>query len=175
MRQDSEKKTVEDTMSDTVFLKDEIYLLYKEKVSAYVRNRISDAYAAEDIVSEVFMKVYQKLECYDESRASLSTWIYIITKNTVIDYYKKKKTQLAFFDEITETESATDEAPAYEELLENLANALEKLGERERDLIILHYYRGYTLKRIAEMMGMSYINAKVIHSKALSALRGLLN
>ena len=107
MRQDSEKKTVEETMSDTVFLKDEIYLLYKEKVSAYVRNRISDAYAAEDIVSEVFMKVYQKLECYDESRASLSTWIYIITKNTVIDYYKKRKTQLAFFDEITETESAT--------------------------------------------------------------------
>ena len=121
------------------------------------------------------MKVYQKLECYDESRASLSTWIYIITKNTVIDYYKKKKTQLAFFDEITETESATDEVPPYEELLENLANALEKLGERERDLIILHYYKGYTLKRIAEMMGMSYINAKVIHSKALSALRGLLN
>lgn len=96
MRQDSEKKTVEETMSDTVFLKDEIYLLYKEKVSAYVRNRISDTYAAEDIVSEVFMKVYQKLECYDESRASLSTWIYIITKNTVIDYYKKRKTQLAF-------------------------------------------------------------------------------
>lgn len=175
MRQDSEKKTVEETMSDTVFLKDEIYLLYKDKVSAYVRNRISDTYAAEDIVSEVFMKVYQKLECYDESRASLSTWIYIITKNTVIDYYKKRKTQLAFFDEITETESATDEAPAYEELLENLANALEKLGERERDLIILHYYKGYTLKRIAEIMGMSYINAKVIHSKALSALRGLLN
>lgn len=162
-------------MSNAVFLKDEIYLAYKEKVSAYVRNRIADAYAAEDVISEVFVKVYQKLECYDKSRASLSTWIYIITKNTVIDYYKKQKTQLAFLDEVTKTEESQDEVMAYDELLENLANALEKLGERERDLIILHYYKGYTLKRIANMMGMSYINAKVIHSKALSALRGMLD
>lgn len=97
MRHDSEKKMVEETMSDTVFLKDEIYLLYKEKVSAYVRNRISDAYAAEDIVSEVFMKVYQKLECYDESRASLSTWIYIITKKHRDRLLQKEKNTACFF------------------------------------------------------------------------------
>lgn len=42
---------------------------------------------------------------------------------------------------------------------------------RKADLIILHYYKGYTLKRISEMMGMSYINAKLIHTKALSMLR----
>lgn len=162
-------------MSDAVFLRDEIYVSYHEKVAAYVRTRITDQYAAEDVVSEVFLKVYQKLESYDESRASLSTWIYTITRNTVIDYYKKKKTLNVFADEITEAEEIPDEMPADEELLEDLANALEKLSERERDLIILHYYKGYTLKQIADMMGMSYINAKVIHAKTLSALRRLLN
>lgn len=35
---------------------------------------------------------------------------------------------------------------------------------------MLHYYSGHTLKTVAEMMGVSYINAKVIHKKALSAL-----
>ena len=162
-------------MNNAVILKDKIYLDYKEKVAAYVRNRISDQYAAEDVVSEVFLKVYRHLGDFDESRASFSTWIYAITRNTVIDYYKKRKIQPAFFDEIPEIEETPDEVPAYEERLEELANALEKLSERERDIIILHYYRDYTLKRIAEMMGMSYINAKVIHSKALSALRRLLN
>ena len=162
-------------MSDAVFLRDEIYVSYHEKVAAYVRTRITDQYAAEDVVSEVFLKVYQKLESYDESRASLSTWIYTITRNTVIDYYKKKKTLNVFADGITEAEEIPDEIPADDALLEDLANALEKLSERERDLIILHYYKGYTLKQIADMMGMSYINAKVIHAKALSALRRLLN
>jgi len=58
-----------------------------------------------------------------------------------------------------------------EELLENLAEALLILKEKERDLIVLHYYKGYTLKKIAEVMKMSYINAKVIHKKALARMR----
>lgn len=161
-------------MSNVVFSKDKIYFDYKEKVTAYVKNRVADACTAEDIVSEVFIKVYQKLESYDGSRASLSTWIYTITRNTVIDYYKKRKTQALPFDEVAAVEDHA-EISAGEELLESLATALEKLSERERDLIILYYYQGYTLKRIAEMMGMSYINAKVIHAKALSFLRSLLN
>lgn len=57
-----------------------------------------------------------------------------------------------------------------EEELERLSHVLEKLHERERDLIFLHYYKEYTLKQIAEMMGMSYGNAKVVHKKALKAL-----
>ena len=39
-----------------------------------------------------------------------------------------------------------------EEILDQLAEALLKLKEKERDLIVLHYYKGYTLKRGAEMM-----------------------
>lgn len=162
-------------IKDTVILRDKIYLDYKEKVTAYVRNRIADPYAVEDVVSDVFLKVYQKLESYDKGRASLSTWIYSITRNTVIDYYKKRKTQTIFLHEIEKAEKIPDEMSEDNELLENLANALEKLNQRERDLIILHYYQGYTLKRIAEMMGMSYINAKVIHSRTLSYLRMLLS
>lgn len=162
-------------MNNAVFYKDKIYLDYKEKVDAYVKNRIADSYAAEDVVSEVFVKVYQKLECYDESRASLSTWIYAITRNTVIDYYKKRKTQGLPLDEVAAVAEMPDDVSAYEELLANLAKALEKLSERDRDLIILHYYKGYTLKRIAEMMEMSYINAKVVHAKALSVLRRYLD
>ena len=45
------------------------------------------------------------------------------------------------------------------------------LKEKARDLIVLHYYTDHTLKEMAEMMGMSYINAKVVHKKALESLR----
>ena len=58
-----------------------------------------------------------------------------------------------------------------DDALDGLADALMTLKERERDLIVLHYYRGHTLKTVAQMMGMSYINAKVIHKKALAGLR----
>ena len=52
-----------------------------------------------------------------------------------------------------------------------LGKALEQLDSRLRDLIILHYYEGMTLKIIAEKMNMSYTNAKVLHKKALNSLQ----
>ena len=149
---------------------DSLYLDYKDKVTAYVRSRIENKYDVEDIVSTVFLKIYQKIDSFDESKASLSTWIYTITRNTVIDYFREIKTHIEFLDEI-EADTLSADSLVDDELLEDLAYALETLSERERDLIILHYYKGYTLKRISEMMDMSYINAKLIHTKALSMLR----
>lgn len=66
-----------------------------------------------------------------------------------------------------------DEATAEltDDALELLADALLTLKEKARDLSVLHYYTGHTLNDTAEMMGMSYINAKVIRKKALAALR----
>ena len=149
---------------------DSVYLDYKDKITAYVRSRIENKYDVEDIVSTVFLKIYQKIDSFDESKASLSTWIYTITRNTVIDYFREIKTHIEFLDEI-EADTLSADSLVDDELLEDLAYALETLSERERDLIILHYYKGYTLKRISEMMDMSYINAKLIHTKALSMLR----
>ena len=148
---------------------DKVYLDYKDKITAYVRSRIENKYDVEDIVSTVFLKIYQKIDSFDESKASLSTWIYTITRNTVIDYFREIKTHIEFLDEI-EADTLSADSLVDDELLEDLAYALETLSERERDLIILHYYKGYTLKKIAEMMQMSYINAKVVHSKALKQL-----
>ena len=55
---------------------DSLYLDYKDKITAYVRSRIENKYDVEDIVSTVFLKIYQKIDSFDESKASLSTWIY---------------------------------------------------------------------------------------------------
>ena len=146
---------------------EQIYLQYHDKVRAYVRGKIQDPHDVEDLVSAVFMKVVQKLDSYDPTKSSVSTWVYTMTRNTVTDHFRTRRTLMSLEDYMA------DEAP--EELndgvLDSLADALLALKEKERSLIVLHYYTGHTLKEVAEMMGMSYINAKVIHKKALAALR----
>jgi len=146
---------------------EQIYLQYHDKVRAYVRGKIQDSHDVEDLVSAVFMKIVQKLDSYDPAKASVSTWVYTITRNTVTDHFRTRRTLVALEDYMA------DEAP--EELndgvLDSLADALLALKEKERSLIVLHYYTGQTLKEVAEMMGMSYINAKVVHKKALDSLR----
>ena len=150
-----------------MYTAEQIYLRYHDKVRAYVRGKIQDPHDVEDLVSAVFMKIVQKLDSYDPAKASVSTWVYTITQNTVTDHFRTRRTMVAMEDYMLDEhpETLTDDA------LDSLADALLTLREKERDLIVLHYYTGYTLKTVAEMMGMSYINAKVIHKKALESLR----
>ena len=145
---------------------EDIYLAYHDKVSAYIRGKVENHHDAEDLVSQVFEKVYGKLNTFDETKASLSTWIYTITRNVVTDYYRTRRIHASYDEayELPAPEKDRDE-------LDTLADALMTLRARERDLILLHYYKGLTLKEVAAKMGMSYINAKVIHKKALSGLK----
>ena len=146
----------------------QIYIEYQPKVRDYVRGRIQDPHDAEDLVSAVFMKVVKKLDSYDPAKASVSTWVYAITRNTVTDYFRTRRSTVSFEDYMLEEVPASQ---LTDDTLGSLAEALMSLKAKERDLIVLHYYSGHTLKTVAEMMGMSYINAKLIHKKALEGLR----
>jgi len=153
--------------------KEQIYLDYKDKITRFVGSKVGDYSQVEDIVSNIFVKVYSHLDSFDPEKASISTWIYTIANNTVLDYYRGRRV----FEEVPEELSDDTEVDAellQEESLRMLADALERLSERERDLIVLHYYKGMLLKDVAAKMGMSYANAKIIHKKALTSLRGLL-
>ncbi|HJC23899.1 MAG TPA: RNA polymerase sigma factor [Candidatus Eisenbergiella merdavium] len=153
--------------------KKRIYEEYQEKVRRYISGKVQNPHDAEDLVSCVFVKVYQKLDEFDETKASLSTWIYVITQRTVVDWFRTAKTASELSEAIPAAEDV-EHSVFRGELLEALTRALKALPERERDLIILHYYTGYKLKEIAERMDISYTTAKVAHSSALGRLKRAL-
>lgn len=159
---------------------EKIYQDYYPKVCRFVLKKIADSETSEDLVSDIFVKVAANLDRYDREKASLSTWIYTISNNTLLDYYRSRKIHRELPDENGEEgrmpESLVDASPLdsdllADEALEGLALALEALPRRSRDLIILHYYEGLSLKEIALKLGMSYANVKLIHKKALAQLR----
>ncbi|MGN0813945.1 MAG: RNA polymerase sigma factor [Candidatus Coproplasma sp.] len=69
----------------------EIYSRFRNKVLGYALSKVHSRTEAEDIVQTVFLKVCRSIASYDESKASLSTWIYTITRNTVCDYLGKMR------------------------------------------------------------------------------------
>ena len=69
---------------------EKIYLEYREKIFRYVRGKVRNLADAEDVTSEIFLKVQTSLGSYDEEKATLSTWIYTITHNTVCNYYREQ-------------------------------------------------------------------------------------
>ena len=153
--------------------KEAIYRDYHGKVSGYIRSKTNSPQDAEDIAADVFLKVYEKLDSFDESKASLSTWIYTITRNTLTDYYRTRRV----FEGVPETQEddfCVEDEICDAEMLETLADALEALEERERDIVILRFDSGKTLREISSQMGISYAYVKILQNKAFEKIRNFL-
>ena len=149
---------------------EKIYDQYSGKVMGYIAARVQRRADAEDLCADVFEKAYKKIDAYDESKASLSTWIFTITRNTVIDYFRRNKV-MDEPDENIAAEGEIDDNLLTQETLSELAAALNKLPEELQDIIVLAYYDGKPLTEIAMMMRMSYGAVKLRHQKALGLLK----
>lgn len=147
-----------------------LYAEYAGKVRGYVFGRLSNRDDAEDVVSDVFLKVYEKYPTFDADRASVSTWVYTITRNTVIDYFRVHRTCAELPEELPD-EGGVDDGLLRRESLQMLGEALGKLDDRSRALIVLRYYKRMSLKDTAARMGVSYAYVKVLHKEALRLLR----
>ena len=132
---------------------------YEPKVSAYIRNHVSNPDDVKALSDDVFQKLLQNKEAFRKEPESVSRLVYMTTKQTVEEY----------FAEISE-ETQTLDAKS----LDRLADALEQLDVRSRDIIILHYYADKTLEEIAAAMDMSYADIELLNKEALDRLQKLI-
>lgn len=142
---------------------EKIYSDYSRKIYNYVYSRLLHREAAEDVTSEVFIKVIQNLHRYDASKAMISTWIGTIARNAVNDYVKRvsfKRENLT--DDMSE--QSEGEQPHYnphdkpslkDPSNEKLYNILIYLSDEERDFLELRYELDLKNQEIADMLGIS--------------------
>lgn len=150
--------------------KEKLYTEYHDKVYSYLISKLCNKENAEDLCSDVFLKVYSHLDEFDGTQASISTWIYSITRNTLYDFYRTSHEVTELYEDSAQT-GLIEDALCSDETLEELAAALKTLSPKERDLILLYYYGGYSLKETADKIGISYSYAKALHGTAIKNLR----
>ena len=150
-----------------------IYDLYCGKVMGYIAARVQRRADAEDLCADVFEKAFRKRDAFDASKASISTWIFTITRNTVIDYFRKNRASEEL-DENIASDDEVDENILTQETLSELATALNKLPDELQDIIVLMYYDQKPMTEVARMMGLSYGAIKLRHQKALAQLKLML-
>ena len=155
------------------FSREQLYREYRSLVLSYISARVSSDEDAEDICEEVFIKLFRMLETYDENRASVSTLIYRIAHKAVIDHLRTAHAREDLSEEQAVFPSAEDIVMDIERSAE-LADAIEMLPQQQRDILILRFYRGWTLKKIAGKMGLTYKTAADRQKKALDSLRKML-
>ena len=152
---------------------DQIYTEYGGKIMGYIRARIRNTADAEDLCSEVYEKILRKADDFDPEKASLNTWIFTITRNTVIDHFRRMKPTEELDENLSDNEEL-DVDLLNQESLGELAAALRSLPRQLMDIIVLRYYDGKPLTEIAEMMDLSYGAVKLRHQNAILMLRKAL-
>ena len=142
---------------------------YEPKVSAYIRNHVSNPDDVKALCDDVFQKFLQNKETFSQEPDFVSLRIYMTAKQTVEKYYRDCRA----FGEIPD-DTFTEEQTLNAESLDKLADALEQLDLRLRDIIILHYYAGKTLDKIAAAMDMSYAEIELLNKEALDRLQKII-
>lgn len=119
---------------------------------------------AEDVVQEVFIKLLKHSEGF-ENREHIKAWLLRVTINQCRDYHKRlfRRKETVF-----ETELLEQFEPARQEPEENFViSELRKLSEADRNIVYLHYYEGYSLKEIADMLNKSpnAVNVRLVRAR----------
>ena len=138
--------------------------------------KLGDKYAAEDLTSEVFIKVIEKYGLYNAQKGGLKTWIFAVARNALKDYFKisRKRAALSLDTDglgALPADGGTEETVMRRIETAELIDALKCLSDRERDIISLKYGAGLRNKDIAAQCGVSEKNAGVILARAIKKLR----
>ncbi|GIO05568.1 specialized sigma subunit of RNA polymerase [Brevibacillus reuszeri] len=170
--------TETDTAStDSTFFRD-AFDCYHKRIYNYMRYRVSDLCEAEELTSQVFEKVLQKLSTFRPDRAPFEVWLFSIAHHTVNDYYRKRKRRQWFsLDSIKEMISgqiSPEEAASKNDEQTELIRALSYLKERERRILSLKFVGELKNYQIAEIVGLSESNVGVILYRSLRQLRSIL-
>lgn len=146
-------------MSDTKLLKNILYnnastdkLIREnyEPIYKYCYYHLKNSYTAQDLTQDVFLKFLTNLEKYLEC-GKVRNYLYVIARNAINDFMRKPKE--ISFDDIMEEKTEIENMDVITNRIMVL-NALDKLGDMEKEIIILRYYQELRLKDIANIVSL---------------------
>lgn len=133
---------------------------YAERVHTLVAGIVRDRSAVEDVVQDVFFKVFRKLSSF-AGKSSFYTWLYRVTLNAAADHLKKKRVDrsqpvedLAFVA-APGPEEAGGQPSDRVELRRRIALAVSELPPKYRDILVLREYQELSYEDIAKVLGCS--------------------
>jgi RNA polymerase sigma-70 factor (ECF subfamily) len=137
---------------------------------------------AEEIVQDVFLKIWKKNHTYQPERSKLNTWLSAIARNRSIDELRKKKTRVeerqipwADIDQQQDQDEAGPEERVQLKIEQRVVRqALSQLPEDQRQAIWLAYFYGLTQSQIAQQLDLPLGTVKTRIRLGMQKLRALL-
>jgi RNA polymerase sigma-70 factor (ECF subfamily) len=152
-----------------------LYDHYSGSLYSIILQIVKSSETANDVLQEVFVNIWRKIESYDPVKGRLFTWMLNISRNASIDFLRSKSYQNSRKNqEITDNVYGNDQVNQISTDNIGLSKFLGKLRPEQRVLIELAYFKGYTHDEIAQIEDIPLGTVKTRIRNALLQLRELL-
>ncbi len=152
-----------------------LYDNYAGALLTIIRNIVSDEELANDVLQEVFVKVWKQIESYDSTKGRLFTWMLNIARNASIDTIRSKGYQNSQQNrELTEDVYIAGGTSEMRIDQIGLRKVVHSLKQEYKVLVELSYFQGYTQDEIAKMLGIPLGTVKTRLRTALIQLREII-
>jgi|SRR3989344_3030258 len=153
----------------------QLYDQYITRIYRFVYLKVSSVETAEDLSSEVFLRLYKRLREPGREIQNPQAFLYQIARNVVADHYRGRRVTTISIEKTTiEIEDIGDPTQGQAEVnleMDRIRQALSQLQDDYQNLIIWRYIDELTVPEIAQIIGKSEGNIRVGVSRALEALR----
>ncbi|WP_422360080.1 sigma-70 family RNA polymerase sigma factor [Reichenbachiella sp.] len=150
-------------------MKTQIDNLYKP-LSQFIKKRISNREDAEDLTQEVF---YKLVKSDDSAMGSVKSWVYAVAKNTIVDYYRKKRIATNELDEQVFREEEL--ADVVHELSSCIAPFIDQLPDEYRQVLQLSELKRIPQKEIAKQLDINYTTLRSKIQRGRKKLKVLIS
>lgn len=151
-----------------------IWKEFSSQLYIYINSKVNNKYDTEDIIQEVFIKIHNNIDKIND-QSKLKSWIYKITKNTIIDYYRKKKdisVDIMKFEKVIEEDNKSDNMN--EEISKCLEKMIFELPKKYQEAIDLYDIKGMNHKEISKKLDVTVSCSKMRVQRAKAKLKEIL-
>jgi RNA polymerase sigma-70 factor (ECF subfamily) len=155
----------------------ELYDRYGRLVYSLIQRMVRNSAAAEDLVQETFLRVWNRMQAFDQERGALGPWVLTVARNRAIDYLRSADGKMsagtleldrlehpARFCDFEDRALSLDRA-------RRLKDAFEKLTPHQKTVVELAYYEGLSQTEMAERLQQPLGTVKTWVRSALKVLR----
>jgi RNA polymerase sigma factor (sigma-70 family) len=147
------RKVVED--KDTAALR-QLYRKYEKLIYSFTYKMTADREIAEEVIQEVFLKLWKKHAPYDRSKGKFSSWLLTMTRNTCLDALRKRKKHesVEYMEHDSLHVQVSNETPAdiveWKEKGDAIRDCIRTLKEDQQRIVHLFYFKGLTQQSISK-------------------------
>ena len=142
------------------------------ELKKFIFSKVKEIDTTKDILQDVFLKIQLNIHTLTDS-SKLTAWVYQITRNVIVDHFRKTANVAIQIDGLELAEQENEE-PLYHSLSNCINQKINKLSDKYMQAMLLTYFNAYSQIELAEKLNISYSGAKTRVQRGREKLKDLI-